>query len=67
MTHRRSGQSTSETRINVSRQAALVYAANYITLHSDLQHIDKKLKIAYGTLWNSRRFSWIRNGEDVGL
>jgi hypothetical protein len=25
------------------------------------------IEIAYGTLWNSRRRSWIREGEEVEL
>jgi len=44
-----------------------MHAANYITLHSDLQHLVEESKIAYGTSWNPRRMGWIRNGEEVAL
>jgi len=53
--------------MNDSCQSALIHAANYITLHSGLLHMVKKLKIAYGTSWKSRRMSWIMNGEGVVL
>jgi len=53
--------------MNDSLQSALIHAANYITLHSDLLHMVEKSKIAYGTSWKLRRMSWIRNGEDVAL
>jgi len=65
MTHRRRGQSTSQTQINDSRQAALIHAADYITLRSDLLHMVEKLKMAYGKSSKSRRMSLVRNGEDV--
>jgi hypothetical protein len=67
MTHRRSGQSISETRTNDSHQNALTHAANYITLPTDLLHMVEKLKIGYVTSWKWRRMSWRRNGQDVGL
>jgi len=50
-----------------SFQAALIYAANNITLHSDLLHKVETFKIAYGTSWKLRGMSRIRNGEDIGL
>jgi len=51
--------------MNDSCQSALMHAANYITLRSELLHMIEKSKIAYGTSWKSRRMSWIRDGEDV--
>jgi len=53
--------------MNDSRQAVLIHAVNDISLRSNLLHMVEKLKIAYGMSWNSRRMSWIRYGEDVGL
>jgi len=53
--------------MNVSRQAGIIHAANYITLRSDLPHMGKKSRIAYGTSWKGKRMSRIRNGEDVAL
>jgi len=47
--------------------AALLPASNCITLHSNLLHMVKILKIAKGTLWKLRRMSGIRNGEKVKL
>jgi hypothetical protein len=42
-------------------------SANYISFRSDLLHMDKELKIAYGKSWKWRRMSWIRNSEVGGL
>jgi len=53
--------------MNDSRQYALIRAANYITLLSDLLHTVKKLKIAYDIFWKSRRMGWMSNSEDVKL
>ena len=53
--------------MNDSRQSALIHAANYITLRTDLLHMVEKSKNVYGMSWKSRGMSWIRNGEDFGL
>jgi hypothetical protein len=54
-------------RINDSRNAALVHAANCITVRSDLLHMVEILKIAYGTSWKSRKTSWKKKGQEVQL
>jgi len=66
-TQRRTGEGTSETRINDSRQASFIHAANYITLHSNHMHIVEELQIAYGTSSKLRRMSGVRIVEDFGL
>jgi hypothetical protein len=67
MTQRRSSQSTSENRTNVSPQAESIHAANYISHHSDLLHMVEKLNVPYGTSWKLRRMSSISNNDDVKL
>jgi len=47
--------------------AAFIHTFNSITLRSDLVHMVKNLKIAYGRSWKWRRRCWIRNGEEVGV
>jgi len=53
--------------MNDNRHAAFIPASNSITLYSDLVHMVKILKVAYSRSWKSRRRSWMRNGEEVGL
>jgi len=53
--------------MNASRHAALVHAANCITLRSDLLHKVENLKSAYGTSWKLRKTSWKKIGQDIGF
>jgi len=53
--------------MNGSRHAALVHAANCITLCSDLLHMVEILKISYGTSWELRKTSWKKKDLEVGL
>jgi len=53
--------------MNDDCRAAYDYAAHYITLCTDPVHMVEILKIAYGMSWKSRRMSWMRKGEEVGL
>jgi hypothetical protein len=62
-----SGQWVVRTQINGSRHAALVNTAHFITVCSDGLHIVKILKIVYGTSWKSRKMSWKKKGQEVGL
>jgi hypothetical protein len=55
------------TGINASRHAASVDATNCIILHSDLLHMVENLKSAYGTSWKSRKTSWKKIGQDIGI
>jgi len=45
----------------------LINTLNCITLHSDLVHIVEIVKIAHGRSWTLRRWSRMRNGEELGL
>jgi hypothetical protein len=38
-----------------------------MTLHTDLVHMVQIFEIAYSRSRKSRRWSWIRNGEEVEL
>jgi hypothetical protein len=52
---------------NDACHAVLIRSFNCTTLHSELMHMVKMLKIVYGRSWKLRRRSWIKNGEKVGL
>jgi len=62
-----SGQCAVWTRMSGSHHAALIYAANWITLCSDLLHIVENLNIAYGTSWKSKKTNWKKQGQEIGL
>jgi len=53
--------------MNGSHHAASVHAANCITLRFDMLHMVKNLKIAYGMSWKSKKTSWKKKGQKVGL
>jgi hypothetical protein len=53
--------------MNGSRYAALVHAANCITLHLALLPLVKILKIANGTLWQSTKTCWNKPGQELGV
>ena len=53
--------------MNDNRHTAYDHLSNCITLCTDLVHMVKMMKIAYGRSRKSRRMSWMRKGEDVGL
>jgi len=53
--------------MNDDRQAAFVYASNWLTLCTDMVHMGEILEIAYGRRWTSRRMNWMRKGVEVGL
>ena len=53
--------------MNDDRDAAYDDGFNCITRCIDLLHIVEMLKISYGRSWKSRRMSWMRKGEKVGL
>ena len=53
--------------MNIDHHAVFIHAANCITLPSDLVHMVKIFKIAYGTSWKLRGRSWISEGEEVVL
>jgi len=53
--------------MNTSCHAALVDAANFITLYSDLLHMVEKLNSANGTSWQSSKTSWKKIGQDIGF
>ena len=65
--HSRSSHSSVRTYQNDDRHAALIHASNSIILHSDLVHMIEIVKNAYGRSWKSRKRSWTRKGEQVGL
>jgi hypothetical protein len=67
MSRRTSSQCTVWTRMNASCHAGLVHAANRITLGSELLHIIKKLNVAYGTSWKSRKTCGKKRGQDIGF
>jgi len=67
MSHKWSGQSTTQIRINDDRHAAFIHASTCITLCTDLVHMVEILKIAYGRSWKLRRKSWMNNGQEIGL
>jgi hypothetical protein len=46
---------------------AFMHASYCIALGSDIVQMVEILKIAYGTTWKSKRRSWIKMGEEVGL
>jgi len=47
--------------------AASIHSSNCITLLTDLVLTVEIFDIAYGTSWNVRRRSWMRQGEEVEL
>jgi len=51
--------------MNASHHAALVHAANCISMRSDLLHMVENLKIAYGMSWKSSQTSWKKIGQDT--
>jgi len=53
--------------MNDNCNAAFINASNCITVRSDLVHMVENLKIPYGRLWQWRRMSWMRKGEEVWL
>jgi len=53
--------------MNTRGHAALVHAANCITLRSDLLHMVENLKNAYGTFSKLRTTSWKKIGQDIGF
>jgi hypothetical protein len=53
--------------MNNSLHVASIHASNNRIIRSDLLHIVRSLKVAYGTLWKLRRMIWIRNVEEIGL
>jgi len=53
--------------MNGSRHAASMYAAHCITLPSELLHMVEILKIPFGMSWKSRKTSWKKKGQEVGL
>jgi len=54
-------------RLNDDCHTEYNHASNLITLCTDLVHMVEMLKIAYCRSWKSRRMSWMRKGEEVGL
>jgi len=53
--------------MNASCHAALVQAANYITVCVDLLHMVENLTSAYGTSWKSRKTSWTQPDQVIGF
>jgi len=53
--------------MNDDRHAAYDHGSNFITRCTDLVHIVKMLKIAYGRSLKLWRMSWMRKDEEVGL
>jgi len=53
--------------MNDDHHGAYYDASHCITLCTDLVHMVKILKIAYGKSWESLRMSRMRNGEELGL
>jgi hypothetical protein len=53
--------------MNASCHAGFVHAAHRITLGSELLHIVKKLNVAYGTSWKSRKTCGKKIGQDIGF
>jgi hypothetical protein len=53
--------------MNGSQHATLVHAAYWKTPHSDLVHMIKNLKIAYGTSGESRKMGRVQNRPDIAL
>jgi hypothetical protein len=64
---RKSCQCAWRIDLNDNCHAAFIQVSNCITLHTDLVHMVEILENACGTSRNSRRRSWIRNGEEVEL
>jgi len=64
---RRSSQLTIRIGLYDNRHAAFIHASNCITLRTDLVHMVQIFEIAYGTSCESRRWSWMRKGEEVEL
>ena len=67
MTHKSRVLSAMRTGMNDDHHAAFVHASNTIPLFTDLVHMVEMLQNASGMSWDSRRMSWIRNGEEVRL
>jgi len=53
--------------MNDDRDAVYDHGSNCIIRCTDLVPTVKMLKIAHGRSWISRRMSWMRKGEEVGL
>jgi hypothetical protein len=43
------------------------HSARTESFFPDVRYLVEKLKIGSGTSWESRRISWIRTGQDIGL
>ena len=65
--HKSSGQCVTRTCMNDHHHVAFVHTSTGISLHSDLIHMVKNMKIAYGRSWKSRRRNWIRDSAEVEL
>jgi hypothetical protein len=67
MCHRKSGQCSIRISLNDDRRATFIHVSNCISLRTDLVHMVEIFEIAYGTSCESRRRSWIRDGEEIEL
>jgi len=65
--HRSSCKCWIQICLNDDCHAAFIHAFNCMMFRTDLVHVGKGLKIAYDRSWKSRRRSWMRTGEQVGI
>jgi len=66
-THRQSGECATWTRVNDHCHVASIHASSCTSLCSDNLRMVQTIIMTYNLSWKLRWFSFIRNGEDVGL